>query len=538
MKLTRSLSFRLLVGIFVMMVIGITIVTLVLADMQAERYTEYYASTAARVSDIIKRSTHYSMMLNRREDIYQIITTIGTEPGIEGIRIYNKRGDITFSTDSSQTGRTVDLTAEACVVCHAGGIGDGVTPQNPQLVRTFRSPNGYRVMGVITPIKNEPGCDTPACHAHSPSQTILGVLDVMVPLDELDRNIARFEQAYVFGGLSMIVFVTGLAGLFFWRTVNVPVKRLKEGTERIIQGRLDHTIDVRTTDELGALTTSFNTMTRTLKQAQDELEELNRTLERRVEQKTEELRRAQANLVQVEKMVSLGTLAATVAHELNNPLEGVLTYAKLIRKRMQAGELTAEQKADVLDELKMIADETARCGSIVKNLLIFSRRKVGEMKPESLRAVVDQSLKLMAHHFAMNNIRPVTRFAEPEAVLVCDAEQLLQALLALQINAVEAMPQGGDLTVSVLRTAAGDAAVTVSDTGTGIRAEDLPHIFEPFFTTKREGKGTGLGLAVVYGIVKNHGGSVTVDASPGGGTVFTLTFPLRPGADAPDAARA
>lgn len=525
MKLTRLLSFRLLAGIFIMMVGGITTLTLFLADIQAQRYTDYFSNNAIRVSDIIKRSTHYSMMLNRREDIYNIINTIGSEPGIEGIRIYNKRGDISFSTVGSEVGTTADLSDKACIACHTTGASTSVTPVNPELVRYFQSPKGYRVMGVITPIKNDPTCSTPDCHAHSASQTILGVLDVLIPLNELDENIAQFERSYYLGGMSIIIVITVLSGFFFWRTVNVPVKRLKEGTEEIMRGNLDHTIDVHTKDELGSLTKSFNHMTRTLKEAQTELEDLNKTLEQRVQRKTDELRRAQANLIQVEKMVSLGTLAATVAHELNNPLEGILTYAKLIRKRMQNGDLTPEQTNEITDELKMIADETSRCGTIVKNLLLFSRRKVGEFKENDLRSIIAQSMKLIDHHLKMNNVQLQTIIADNLPTVRCDAEQILQALLALEINAVEAMPQGGTLRIESAVSGNETVTIRIIDSGIGIHSDDLPHIFEPFYTTKKEGKGTGLGLAVVYGIIERHGGTISVESAHNAGTTFTITLP-------------
>ena len=542
MKLTRTLSFRLLAGLFIVMVCGITALTLFLADLQAERYTNYFSDTAIRVSDIIKRSTHYSMLLNRREDIYNIIKTIGSEPGIEGIRIYNKRGDISFSTMEGEVGKTVDMQAEACVGCHTNGMSsaakDGlhleggdhlpsVSSSNPQLIRYFKSPQGHRVMGVITPIKNDDGCSTPECHVHNTDQTILGVLDVMIPLSELDSNIAEFERTYYFGGVLILFVVTGFSGLFLWRMVNIPVHRLTEGTEEVIKGNLDHTIDVQTKDEIGSLTNSFNVMTKNLKQTQEELKQLNQTLEQRIQKKTDELRRAQANLIQVEKMVSLGTLAATVAHELNNPLEGILTYAKLIRKRLQNPELSAEQKEDIQSELKMIADETSRCGAIVKNLLLFSRRKVGEFKDNDLRALIEQSIRLIDHHFKMHNIALQTEFGENLPHVRCDAEQIEQALLALEINAVEAMPEGGLLRLIVSNASGAEVTIKIIDTGMGIRNEDLPHIFEPFFTTKKEGKGTGLGLAVVYGIIERHGGKIEVNSSSDQGTTFTITLPVR-----------
>lgn len=528
MKLTRTLSFRLLAGLFVVMVGGITSLTLFFSHLQAARYTEYFASTATRVSDIIKRSTRYSMRLNRREDVYNIIQTIGSEPGIVGIRIYNKRGDISFSTLQEEHGKTVDMRTESCSGCHTGGTSSAVAPTNPQLLRYFKSAQGDRVMGVITPIRNEPGCSTSECHAHKPDQTILGVLDVMVSLKDLDSNIANFEQVYYVGGVLMLFVVTGFSGLFLWRMVNIPVKRLFEGTQEVIKGNLDHAIDVETKDEIGLLTNSFNVMTKQLKQTQDELKQLNQTLEHRVQQKSEELRSAQANLIQVEKMVSLGTLAATVAHELNNPLAGILTYAKLIRKRLQVPRLSTEQMDEIRSELTMIADESSRCGNIVKNLLLFSRRKVGEFNQHSIRALIEQSLKLMEHHLVIHNIALQTDFAEPLPQVWCDPEQIEQALLALEINAVEAMPQKGILRVAVMNAPQTEITIAVSDTGNGIPEEDLPHIFEPFFTTKLDGKGTGLGLAVVYGIIERHGGKISVRSVVNRGTTFTMTLPVRP----------
>ncbi|MBI2429481.1 MAG: HAMP domain-containing protein [Ignavibacteriales bacterium] len=525
MKLTRLLAFRLLAGIVVLMIVSVSALTLLVINVQTVRLERISISSALRISDVVKRSTHYSMLLNRREDIYHIINTLGSEPGIGGIRIYNKKGEISFSTTEKERGTVVDMNAEACYVCHSRDASVRVTPSNTELVRHFTSPNGERMIGVITPIRNQQSCYQSDCHAHTVSQTVLGVLDVILPLSEMDKNIAELKFIQYAGAGILLVLLTSFCGVFIWRLVNIPVHRLREGTEEVMKGNLDHAIDVQTNDEIGSLTTSFNHMTRTLKQTQEELTLLNQTLEERVQKKTEELRRAQANLIQVEKMVSLGTLAATVAHELNNPLEGILTYAKLIRKRLQNGSVSEQDNAEIVSELKMIADETSRCGTIVKNLLLFSRRKVGEMKENDLRAIMDQSLKLIDHHLKMNNITIEKNFDPQLKSIYCDAEQITQALIALEINAVEAMPQGGELRVALLNTQAKGITMTISDTGTGIRDEDIPHIFEPFFTTKREGKGTGLGLAVVYGIIERHSGTITVNSAPNKGTTFTITLP-------------
>jgi len=529
MKYTHLLVYRLLAGIFVVMVVGVGILTFALVEIQTERYTKISTATAQTVSDIIKRSTQYSMLLNRREDIYNSIQTIGSEPGIEAIRIYNKKGEISYSTVDEEVGTTVDMNAEACVACHPSGKSDVVTPANVERVRLFTSSRGHNVIGVITPIKNEKSCYEADCHVHPRSQTILGVLDVMIPLTETEQHLAGLQMMQYSGGLLLLIVLTVFCGIFLWRTVNIPVHRLTEGTIAVMNGDLDHTIDIHRKDEIGFLTSSFNHMTKKLKQTQEELQLLNQTLEERVQKKTEELRRAQANLIQVEKMVSLGTLAATVAHELNNPLEGILTYAKLIRKRLIAPGLTDEQKSEIVEELSMIANETSRCGNIVKNLLLFSRKKVGEFKENDLRTIVEQSTKLIEHHLRMNNISLQQSFEENLPHVVCDAEQVQQALLALEINAVEAMQSEGVLTISIQRSTEKEIALKLSDTGVGIRNEDLPHIFEPFFTTKKEGKGTGLGLAVVYGIVERHNGKIDVVSEPNKGTTFTITLPIQKG---------
>ncbi|MEX2117018.1 MAG: ATP-binding protein [Bacteroidota bacterium] len=536
MNFTKLLGFRLFVIVLSVMVAGTALFTTLNVGWQTNRHMSIAVKTAARTSDVIKRSTHYSMLLNRREDIYQIIKTIGNEPGIETIRIYNKQGVISFSTDSSQVGSVVDMNAEACNVCH----GSDLPPSSlnlTELTRVFQSPRGHGVLGMITPIYNETSCSTADCHAHDADQTVLGVLDVMLPLTDVEAAMAETTQEQILLALFLVAAVSSITGIFIWLMVNIPTRQLTLGTAEIMRGNLAHRIPVRSTDEVGALAQSFNQMTGELQRARKEIDEWTETLEFRVAAKTDELRRAQQNMIHVEKMASLGQLAATVAHELNNPLEGVLTYAKLLRKKITAGiALSPEAAAEVHEELTLIADETARCGAIVTNLLLFSKQRVGVQKEEDLRAIVQRSLKLIDHHLKMNSIRLVVKLSERPVVMICDAAQIEQALLALMMNAVEAMPEGGDLSV-VFRNAQNGIELIVRDTGCGINEEDIPRIFEPFFTTKDQGKGTGLGLAVVHGIVQRYGGTIDVQSKRNEGTTFSIIFPTPlepPVAQAPD----
>ncbi len=530
MRITKFLAFRLFVIVLLVMLVSTAIFTTVMLNWHSEKYLSITTDWALRTSDLIKRSTRYSMLENRRKDIYQTINTLGNEPGIEAIRIYNKKGEITYSSVDSEVGKYVNMNAEACNVCHRPGKPLSMNGTSA-LTRIFHSPRGYRVLGVITPIRNEPSCYNAPCHEHPSSQTVLGVLDVMLPLKGMDADMAQLRRSTYLGGGLMVLSVTAFAGIFIWIMVNIPVRKLTQGTQEIMKGNLDHRIRVRSSDEIGDLAASFNEMSEELGRARDELTQWAYTLEDKVEQKTDELRRALSNMVQMEKMASLGKLAASVAHELNNPLAGILAYAKLLKKKMEKGNISADNIEEIGGELAMIADESARCGNIVNNLLLFSRQKVGEFQSQNLTTIIEQSLKLIAHHLTMHNVKCELRVPDEAAEAICDPQQIEQALIALEINAIEAMPEGGTLTVEMRVLEEGRfVQIKVADTGTGINKEDMEHIFEPFFTTKKDGKGTGLGLAVVHGIVERHGGRIEVASASNVGTTFTITLPVNPAA--------
>ncbi len=529
MRITKFIAFRLFIIVLLVMIVSTAIFTTVMLNWQSEKYLAITTDWAVRTSDLIKRSTRYSMLENRRADIYQTISTLGSEPGIEAIRIYNKKGEVTFSTIEGEVGKYVNMNAEACNACHQPGK-QLPTAQKAALTRIFESPKGYRILGVITPIRNEPSCYNAPCHEHPSSQTVLGVLDVMLPLKGLDANLAQLRESTYTTGAFMVLSVTLVAGIFIWTMVNIPVRKLTHGTREITRGNLDYRIDVHSSDEIGDLADSFNKMTKELGRARDELTDWAETLGDKVEQKTDELRRALSNMVQMEKMASLGKLAASVAHELNNPLAGILAYAKLLRKKLKKENISPENAAEVDNDLGMIADESMRCGTIVNNLLLFSRQKVGEYHSCDLGSVVEQSLKLIAHHLAMHSVRSEVAGGSEPIEIMCDPQQIEQALIALEINSIEAMPDGGFLRIQLTKVKPSRSVeIKVIDTGIGIAQGDIDHIFEPFYTTKKDGKGTGLGLAVVHGIVERHNGSIKVESKINVGTTVTITLPFDPG---------
>jgi two-component system, NtrC family, sensor kinase len=487
-----------------------------------------------RISETIKRSARYSMLSNHKDEVYHIITTIGAQPGIGRIRIYNEQGRISFSTDEHEVGTFVDKKVEACVSCHASE--QPLTRLNrPDRLRIFRNEKGERLAGLINPIENEPSCWNAECHAHPASQQVLGVLDVTVPLASLDETIERGAERMVGDTVAGISVVSLLAGVLTWLVVQKPVTRLVRGTQRVAAGELEAKIPVESRDELGVLAQSFNQMTEDLRHAHEEVSDWTRQLETRVEEKTAELKKVHQQMLHVERMTSIGKLAAIVAHEINNPLAGIHTYARLLMKEADRGTLDPRRARE---NLSMIASESARCGEIVKGLLQFSRpNPLTEMRASDLNEAVRHSLRLVEHKIKLLALKTRVDIAPDLPRVVCDPQQVVQALVALLINACEATtPNEGELVVTTRPFAAPGgrpgAEITIRDNGFGMDAETKAHIFEPFFTTKEGEKSLGVGLAVVMSIVTRHGGEIDVDSAPGKGTTFTLRFFERPGADA------
>jgi two-component system, NtrC family, sensor kinase len=239
------------------------------------------------------------------------------------------------------------------------------------------------------------------------------------------------------------------------------------------------------------------------------------------------LKEAQEQVVRTEKLASLGKLSATIAHEINNPLGAVLTYIKLMIKLMERDLFTQARAEDIKKYLNIMESETARCGEIVKNLLAFSRHSKITIKSHGIEEIIDRTLPLIAHDLEMKNIQTIKEIEPDLPEIRCDFKQIQQAFLNLMSNASESMDKGGTLRVSARHPEKmGFVEVIISDTGCGISEEDLENIFEPFFTTKEEGKGVGLGLSVVFGIITRHNGSIEVESEPEKGSSFKVRLPV------------
>jgi two-component system NtrC family sensor kinase len=524
----NRLSIRVLLGSVVLLLALFGFYSYFTVRYYNDQIMNQVLASANRMSDVIKQSMHYSMLLNRKEDVYQIVTMIGTEPGVEGIRIYNKRGEIMFSTNKEEEHSTVNMNGEACFACHDQGKPLESLPI-PNRTRIYESPNKHRILGLINPIRNEPVCSNNACHAHRSEQTVLGVLDVRMSLEDLDRGIIRAQNTTIAVAIGMSIIVALVSMIFLLFTVLKPVQQLMKGATEISSANLDYHIIIRAKNELGRLAHAFNEMTQSLRHEKAENLRWSETLEERIRQKTDELNAIHKQMIHIEKMASLGKLSATVAHELNNPLEAILTYAKLIGRRIRKSNSPTPLNDQTLEDIELIVRESDRCGTIVKNLLLFSRKQPGDFSQVEVKRIIEKASDLVRHHCAISNVQLHTHFEDADASLLCDENQIQQALVALFVNAVESMADGGTISVGVAQSHVNDEIIiTVADTGVGIFPEDLPHIFEPFFTTKENGKGVGLGLSVVYGIIERHNGTISVSSEHGKGTLFTLKLPRDP----------
>ena len=480
--------------------------------------------SADSISDIILRSTRYEMMHDDREALLNVIQELGSEPGIQRIRIFNKEGRITVSTDAREINAVVNKTNEACYTCHAQSAPLTRLARTDR-ARMFRDAEGHHVTAVMRPILNAPECSNAACHVHPASQQVLGVIDANLSLDAVDAQLAGHTASLTWFLIGAILFGCGAAVLFMWVVVYRPVKELMDGTHRVAGGDLDYRLPVRSGDELGDLAESFNKMTAQVAGVQARIEE-------QVRRKTAELEHVYKSLLSSEKMASIGKLAATVAHEINNPLFGILTYARLVGRELLKHEIPGRD--DLLEQVQTIERESKRCGDLVKNLLTFSRQAPSHREPNDLNTIVGRAVLLVKHKLDMQSIVLKEELAAGLPPLECDANQIQQVILVLLVNASEAMScptshgsKGGTLEVATQFDAATEqCAVRVKDTGSGIPPEVLPRIFDPFFTTKEDQNRTGLGLAVAHTIVEQHAGEISVRSTPGQGTEFTVTLPV------------
>lgn len=516
-RLTGSLGaelFALLLAALVLVFAILGYLNIRLHRRDLERATLH---SAQQIGDTLQRSTSYAMLHNDREGLAFIVQEMKAQPGVEHIRILDNTRTVRISTAPHEVGTVLPMTGQPCYACHES------MAQSPEQFRIGETPQG-RVLGVTTPIFNSPTCSTAECHAHPAEQKLLGLLDTSLSLRRADEALAAGTRQMLVYSVLATLAVAVLSGLFVWTVVQRRMRSLMDATERLAAGELGYQIPVRRADELAELARAFNRMSSELREARDETQAWARTLEERVDQKTTELRLAHEQMLQTEKLASLGRMAAVVAHEVNNPLSGILTYAKLLRRWVTTDQ-AVEKKSDMEQSLALIESESRRCGEIVRNLLSFSRNRPLHLASVHVEAALEQCTRLLEHKMKLNNIALERKYEPGLPPVRGDAAQLEQLFLALIINAIEAMPHEGTLRLEALRVDEG-VRVAIEDDGVGIPEDVLARLFEPFVTTKEGSGGVGLGLAISQSIVERHRGKIEVRSRVGQGTRFTITLPV------------
>ena len=496
---------------------------------QKKQLLETMILGADQLSRSITSATWHAMLDDDRKAAYEIMRVIADKQGVDRIRMFNREGRLVFSTDSREQPRMISMSDEVCAQCHS----KGPLPKRPtedSRVRYASSPDGVKTINMVAPIYNEPSCSNASCHAHQASTKVLGVVDVALRLDPVQKQTRTITFETILWTLFEVVIGAAFVILFTRQFVAAPIQELIQGTKAVSAMELDRNIEItRRSQELDELVDSFNRMRERLKLAVDELNEMQQTLESKVDERTKQLQTAQRKLIQADRLASLGQLAASVAHEINNPVSGVLNLSMLLERLMSSGSYPPGREAEFRKYLGLISSETARVGRIVSDLLSFSRRSKPQHAPADLNKLVRTTLGLANHKLRLMSAEIAFDLQENLPQIECDSSQVQQVILNLVMNAGEAMKSrgGGKLTVRTRLANAEEVELSVEDTGEGIAPENLAKIFDPFFTTKADAKGVGLGLAVVYGIVKAHDGDVEVTSKRNEGTTFKITLPLK-----------
>ena len=515
--------------------LSITVIVIIVAavsglvNVRTEEGQLLYTMTlgADQLSKAITSATWHAMLDDHRDVAYQVMRTIAEKQGIDRIRMFNRTGEVRFSTNPEDRGASLKRDSQPCALCHAPGA-PKLKLDLPSRVQIVRAADRRRRLEMVTPIYNEKSCSEAECHAHPVEMKVLGVLDLALNLESVDKEVASMK-ARVMLVTGVEITLIGLFIIFFTRHFLArPIANLIGGFKAVSQMELDKPLEiVDSSEELDELARSFNIMRDRLRAALAELNQFTQNLETKVEERTQQLKAAQKKLLQSDRLASLGQLSASVAHEINNPVSGVLNLSMLMQRMLKEDGIPPARLEEFRKYLSQVTNETARVGRIVSDLLAFSRRGKPQRAAADLNKIVRMTLSLVQHKMKLSSVTVEASLAEDLPAVPCDASQIQQVALNLMLNASEATQSKAERRV-VVSTARGDGAVvlTVADNGEGIPPENLSKIFDPFFTTKSEGKGVGLGLAVSYGIIQAHGGEIEVKSAVGEGTTFTVSLPL------------
>lgn len=530
----KSTIYSRVVGIIAFAAIALFIAfTVIFRTVYVNYFNTVLKQNGNNIGAIVEGALYTSMLENDKSTLHGTLDIINTMPGIDDVNLYDQNDNLAYS---SFTAETEYHSNPDCIACHSNLSEMFARRERSYTIIDEKSdcsmnPNrpGQRHLLIRRPILNEMSCYTASCHAHSETDEVLGSLIIRMPLKDLDNALHKSSVEFLLMALIITVIIVPTLILFTRKKIKNPLNSIIRASEAVSAGEMKTRLDIRPDllDDMKMVSLAFNNMLDHIDNATEELENWSKQLEYKVQKKSEELSEAQNELINVERIASLGKLSASVAHEINNPLSGILVYTKLVYKQLDAQDMDPEKKENMLRKLKLIEAETKRCGDIVKGLLDFSQKDQDDFEVRHLNDLVKETHDLMMHHIKIANITFLTDLSARSDLIFCSPNQIKQACIALLVNASEAVTDNGEIVLRTKNSERDTVRLEISDNGSGIAPEDIPHIFEPFFSTKRDARGIGLGLPIVHGIVQNHGGRIEVDSVTGRGTTMSLVFPLK-----------
>jgi two-component system NtrC family sensor kinase len=473
------------------------------------------------------------MLENNKESLQQTLDVINRMSGIDEVNLYNNKEKLVYS---SFPANTVGHSNPNCLACHSS-IKDKL-PEKDNYYKVIdvksecemnQNDNAHRHILLNSPIYNERSCFTSACHAHQQNEKILGSLVIKIPLKDLDETLEKSSRDFNILATITTLLLIGFLIFFTRKRIKMPLYALIKASNDVSNGDRNTRLEISSNqlDDMRMVSEAFNQMLDNLQEANNELHNWSQQLEYKVRKKSEELGQAQNELINIERIASLGKLSLSVAHEINNPLSGILIYTKLVQKQLLNQNLDAEKKETILKHLKMIENESKRCGDIVKGLLDFSKKDKNFFEDKHIHEILHETSDLMSHAMVIAKISFITDFSAKYDLVFCSHNQIKQACIAILVNATEAVTENSEI---IFRTQNYDnehITIEISDNGLGIAEEDIPHIFEPFYSTKQNERATGLGLAIVHGIIQSHDGKINVKSEIAKGTTISISLPLK-----------
>lgn len=537
-----SLRTQFIVPISLMLVLSMLVISGYLIRRQSESYLRELETRGQTIAHMLAINAESGVLFESSDDLDNILQVLG------------QFDDVRYASVSNLGGVVLSQVGRRAAVVIPNHIADPVFGDSSSIVRKryVSDTAGGEMLIVSLPVITQKATINreqlgmtggPLSSAPSDESTEeIGTIELWLSTAAVSKSIQEAQMAVIFLTVFVLLFAVLVIAVIVSAITN-PLTELVNVTDQVSKGDLNHKVEIERGDEIGHLAKTFNAMIVSLRQSRDEIEQYNRTLEGKIIDRTRQLEEAQNALIQSEKMSAIGQLAAGVAHELNNPLGGILGYAQFTLEKLQKNDPTNTTTREIESYIRYVTDievQARRCKQIVQNLLRFSRSsRTIDLEPVDLNKVLEETMTFMEHQLHMNQIE-LRLELEPALPLVQgNAGQLQQVFTNLLINALHASKPGTTvIIISRFSPAVGEfggaVEIQIIDQGHGIPIENLKKIFEPFFTTKEVGKGTGLGLSISYGIIKEHGGEITATSIVGEGTTFTVVLPVQKTAEHDD----